>query len=96
MLTERMIERIQKDLCPVDLEKKYDEMLDECFSFTHVGGIFSNMSPSRVLKEVDPIAYQCDLDDWADSEIQLTEVANEYYDSSEVDRIERDEEEEEE
>jgi hypothetical protein len=43
----------------------YDEMLDELHSPIIVGGI--EFDPSRVLKELDPIAYQCGFNDWLDS-----------------------------
>jgi hypothetical protein len=43
----------------------YDEMLDELHSPIIIGGI--EFDPSRVLKELDPIAYQCGFNDWLDS-----------------------------
>lgn len=39
---------------------RYDQMLDE------VNGDFLGMSASRILKEMDPIAYNCGFSDWAD------------------------------
>jgi hypothetical protein len=43
----------------------YDEMLDELYSPISVGGV--EFDPSRVLKELDPIAYRCGFNDWLDS-----------------------------
>lgn len=43
----------------------YDELLDELHSPIIVGGI--EFEPSRVLKELDPIAYRCGFNDWLDS-----------------------------
>jgi len=41
----------------------YDEMLDDVYAN------FMDIYPaSRVLKEVDPIAYQVGFNDWCDSE----------------------------
>jgi len=43
----------------------YNEMLDELYSPISIVGI--EFDPSRVLKELDPIAYQCGFNDWLDS-----------------------------
>lgn len=50
---------------PREVYDRYDEMLDECTPIVKVGML--EYSPSRVLKEVDPIAYRCDINDWLDS-----------------------------
>jgi len=52
----------------------YDEMLDELYSPINIAGI--EFDPSRVLKELDPIAYQCGFNDWLDS-CDLTTDENE-------------------
>lgn len=43
----------------------YDEMLDELYPTMDIAGI--EFEPSRVLKELDPIAYRCGFNDWLDS-----------------------------
>jgi hypothetical protein len=43
----------------------YDEMIDECTPMVKVGNL--EYLPSRVLKELDPIAYRCGLNDYLDS-----------------------------
>lgn len=43
-----------------DCERLYDDMLDECYP-----ELF-NMLPSRILSELDPIAYNCGLTDYVD------------------------------
>ena len=43
----------------------YDEMIDDCSEEVKIGNI--TFSPSRVLKELDPIAYRCGLGDYLDS-----------------------------
>lgn len=50
-----------------DMSRNYDDMLDEIYSLECVGGIFAYMSASRVLEDVDPIAYRCGYDDYIDS-----------------------------
>lgn len=62
----------------IDLEERFDEMLDEIYSFDAVGGPFASMSPSRVLKEVDPIAYRCGVNDYENSE-EWVEIDGDYY-----------------
>jgi len=69
----------------VDREARFDEMLDECYSFEKVGSIFASMSPSRVLKEVDPIAYRCGVNDYEDSE-NLVEIGDDYYERDEAEK----------
>lgn len=69
----------------IDREARFDSMLDECYDFSDVGGPFSHMSPSRVLKECDPTAYRCGVNDWADGEGWI-EIEGSDYDSDEVEK----------
>ncbi len=43
----------------------YDEMLNDCYPMVEIGSL--TFTPSRVLKELDPIAYRCGLNDYLDS-----------------------------
>ena len=52
------------ELDPDDYVTQFDEMLDE--SGTVEAGGYS-FYPSRILKELDPIAYSCSLNDFVDS-----------------------------
>lgn len=82
---ENLIAHITAECTVVDVDSQYDEMLDECYSFEKVGGIFAHMLPSRVLRECDEVAYRCGKNDWLDSERErLIEVDNNYYDADEV------------
>ena len=47
-----------------DLQERYDDMLDEEGPVT-IGGL--EYSVSRVLQEVDPIAYRCGMADYRDA-----------------------------
>jgi hypothetical protein len=49
----------------------YDEMLNECNNTIRIGYI--EFEPSRVLEELDPIAYNCGLSEYYDS------IYDEYY-----------------
>lgn len=55
----------------------YDEFLDADGTVDVCGYAFY---PSRVLLEVDPIAYRCGFNDWADSEdIDTDELTGDLY-----------------
>jgi hypothetical protein len=45
------------------VEEQWREMLDELDSEE----LFSNYSNAHILEEVDPVAYRCGLNDWANS-----------------------------
>ena len=80
---EQEIEELKERIA--DLEKgedteKYDEYLDEVNGDVRIGSL--TYSASRVLKEVDEIAYRCGYSDWSDAEIteledQLDELEQE-------------------
>lgn len=53
-----------------ELHRRYDEMLDETVEPWCIGDMYYD--PSRVLKEVDPIAYRVGFSDWLDSELGET------------------------
>ena len=46
-----------------EAEEMYEEMIDECYGEINVGVTFN---ASRVLRELDPIAYRCGFNDWMD------------------------------
>ena len=47
-----------------DAEQQYNDTLDELYP-VEIGGM--SFCASRVLKELDPIAYNCDFSDWLDA-----------------------------
>lgn len=46
-------------------DENYDEWLDEIYGEIMIGNI--SFLPSRILKELDPIAYRCGFSDYIDS-----------------------------
>jgi len=84
-------ERIKSALSPVDKKEIYDELLDECYGEIKIGNI--TFDPSRVLKELDPIAYDCGLYDYL-SDGDFYELDDEFYLQEEVDKIIKDMEDE--
>lgn len=63
-----LITHVTDNCTPVDREELFDQSLDECYSFDDVGGPFTHMVPSQVLKEMDPTAYRCGVNDYMDGE----------------------------
>ena len=59
------------ELDPDDFADQFDDLLDE--SGTVEAGGYS-FYPSRILKELDPIAYSCSLNDYADSVFDASET----------------------
>ena len=53
------------ELDPDDYEDQFDESLDESIPEIEIGCL--TYSPSHVLKNVDPTAYRCSLNDFVDS-----------------------------
>ena len=48
-----------------ELEESYDDMLDDAYGTVEVAGM--TYDTSRILKNVDPIAYRVGMADYADS-----------------------------
>jgi hypothetical protein len=71
---------IADNCTPIDREAAFDAMLDDCYTFEKVGGPFACMSPSRVLRVCDPVAYRCGVNDYADGE-EWTEIGSETYET---------------
>ena len=82
----KLTDKIKDDLKPTDMDQAYDDMLDECYSFDCVGGIFATMSPSRVLRECDPVAYRCGFSDYVDSQ-EMIIIDGDYYNSDKCETI---------
>lgn len=79
---EKQQEQIESD--PDDFADQFDDMLDE--SGTVEAGGYS-FYPSRILKELDPIAYSCGLNDYADSVFDASETDDYKALQSEIDGI---------
>lgn len=63
-------------------ETLYNTFIDECNPTIKIFGV--EYLPSRALKELDPTAYKCGLNDWLDAENLTT-------DESEADDTDADE-----
>lgn len=54
------------EINPEEHEEEYDDMLNDTYDFTRIGGPFKHMQPSDVLKDRDPTTYRCGLNDYCD------------------------------
>jgi len=70
METEKGIE-----ISEYDLYKRFDELLNEIYPVVTLGQL--RYEPAEVLKKMDPIAYQCEFNDWLDTEAE--EIDGTYY-----------------
>lgn len=77
--------RIAEEKIPVDLEERFRNLLDELYSFDAIGGPFSGMSPSRVLEEVDPVAFRVGVSEYDASE--FVEVDGEHYETASAENV---------
>lgn len=80
-----LIAHVVSECTPIDREERFDQMIDECYSFNSVGGPFVCISPSEALKKCDPVAYRCGVNDYADGEGWI-EIECEYYESDDVEK----------
>jgi hypothetical protein len=84
-ITKRVEERVKEELSSIDMEQRFRDSLDECYDFDQIGGPFAGMQASRVLEEIDPIAFRCGVSDM-DTE-DMEEIDGEYYDADKVKEI---------
>ena len=80
---ERAQNAVVESLEPVDREEAFDEMLREVSEPVRIGLL--EYDPALVLKEVDPAAYRCGVNDYADG-MDWVEVAGDVYGAEEVER----------
>lgn len=80
--TADLIAFVVSECTAIDREERYDRMLEDCYPETvEVCGM--EMNALHVFKEMDPIAYRCGLNDFADGEGWI-EIGGDSYDSDEV------------
>ena len=87
-IKEKAEKRIVAELDPVDLEQLYRDMLDECEPKVKVAGL--SFCASRIVEELDPVAFRCGVNDYADGLVNdsITEEINgNHYDLREAQDI---------
>lgn len=75
---------VETELTALDAEERFREMVDELYDFEAIGGPFGHMQASRVLEEMDPIAFRVGVSEIFDGDDNTEEVNGEYYDAREV------------
>ena len=87
-IKEKAEKRIVAELDPVDLEQLYRDMLDECEPEVKVAGL--SFCASRIVEELDPVAFRCGVCDYADSLVNdsiTEEISGNHYDYKEAESI---------
>lgn len=64
LIADKEKQQSQIELDPGDYVTQFDESLDESIPEIEIGSL--TYSPSHVLKNVDPVAYRCSLNDFVD------------------------------
>ena len=73
---------VKENLEPVDTEELLRDVIDEEGPVQIAGLSFTR---SRIIEELDPVAWNCMVSDFSDS---YTEIDGDYYEESEVSEIE--------
>ena len=78
---QEFMEKEDKRLSDRDLEKRYNEYLDEVYETVSICGY--EYDASHALKMVDPTAYGVGFNDWLSSELDISiwEKDGDYFDS---------------
>lgn len=77
-MNEELLEYLEDNYEPVDTDKEYDDYLDNNYSFHNVGGPFTYLVPSKVLKEMSPTDYRIDKQEFLDNS-DLMPLGTEYW-----------------
>lgn len=80
-IIKKLIAHITSEVNEADKEKIYDEILDEN-GVVNVAGM--EFYPSRIISELDPIAYSCGINDYFGATDNYFEIDGEYYQCEEV------------
>lgn len=77
--------KVKEELTPVDTEEYYAAALDEMYPVVEIGGL--TFDPSRIVKELDPVAFRCGMNDYLDGDDTLEYVADEWYRADEIQKL---------
>ena len=87
LIADKEKQQNQIECDPDDFADQFDDMLDE--SGTVEAGGYS-FYPSRILKELDPVAYSCSLNDYADAVFDASETDEYKALQEEIDQLQSD------
>lgn len=84
--TKEQIKLIKTELRPIDVEERFEDMLNECYPEIEIIGL--KYQAGSALKVLDPVAFRCGHADFIDSEVSneviTDEIDGEHYDLYEV------------
>ena len=75
-ITKKLEQNIADNCTAIDIEERYDEMLDESYGKIDICGC--SFIASYALKRLDPTAYRCGMSDFESNE-GFIEIGGEYY-----------------
>ena len=76
--TDWVVEHLVKEHCTaIDAEAEFEELLSETCETVKIGTL--EYDPGYVLKNVDPVAFQCGVSDMLADDEQLIEIDGEHY-----------------
>lgn len=84
-IDEMLEARIKEELTPVDDEKYYAAALDDIYPVVEIG--YLTFSPSQIVRELDPTAFRCGMNDYLDGDDSLEEIADDWYRADEVQKL---------
>lgn len=84
-IDEMLEAKIKEELTPVDTEEHYAACLDDIYPVVEIGGL--TFSPSRIVKELDPTAFRCGMNDYLDGDDSLEYIADDWYRAWDVEQI---------
>jgi hypothetical protein len=77
--------RIADELTAIDREERFRDMIDSCYGDTvKIAGY--EYTTSHALETLDPTAFRCGVNDYADSE-NWVEINGDYYEQADCERI---------
>jgi hypothetical protein len=91
-IDEMLEARIKEELTPIHDEEYYTAALDDIYPVVEIVGI--SFSPSRIVRELDPTAFRCGMQDYLDGDDTLEYIADDWYIADEVQKLREEIEEE--
>ena len=88
MISDKEKQQNQIELDPDDYEDQFDNSLDNSIPEIEIGCL--TYSPSHVLKNVDPVAYRCSLNNFVDSVFDASETDEYKALQEEIDQLQSD------
>ena len=84
--TDWIIEHLIQEHCsPIDADELYEELLSETCEVVRIGSL--EYDPGYVLKNIDPVAFDCGISDMLADEDRFIEVNGDYYNIYDIENM---------